>query len=204
MPGELSTPSGVLYRIGRAPRPLDLPPWDKVGTGRFDDPRPSASYRMHYVGERSACFYESLASFRVGLDGIASQGITEEWLERRRIASFQLVDRSQSLRWLDLASPETYFEFRSTFGTRLRRLGFSDFDVSAATSDKRELTQSVGQWAHDRGYAGIRCITRHAPLLDCWAIFEGIPFDILDAGSTIASADADLQVVALQWQLPLP
>jgi hypothetical protein len=159
---------------------------------------------VRYVGERRACFYECLASFRVALDGIASQGITNEWLSRRRIATLRFEEPIQRFNWLDLASPETYFEFRTTFSEQLHRLGFTDFDVSAATSDRRELTQSIGQWAHERGYAGIRYVTRHAPLHFCWAVFDSTAYLTIDAGRELAPSDADLQVVARQWNLNLP
>lgn len=160
MPGEIATPVKALYRIGRSPDPLALPPWDKQGGGRFDDPRPVPQYRVLYVGERRACFYECLASFRVALDHVASQGITSDWLARRRIIALRFDDPRQRHKWLDLVSPETFFTFRQTFRDLLRQFAFSDFDVSVATSDRRALTQSVGFWAHEHGYAGIRYITR--------------------------------------------
>jgi hypothetical protein len=204
MPGELPTPAGTLYRIGRAPSPLDLPPWGRQGSGRFDDPRPNPVYRVRYVGERRACFYECLASFRVALDGISSQGITNEWLSRRRIAALRFENPVQHFNWLDLASPETYFEFRTTFSEQLHRLGFTDFDVSAATSDRRALTQPIGQWAHEHGYAGIRYITRHAPLHFCWAVFDSTTYETVDARRELALDDTDLRIVARQWRLDLP
>jgi hypothetical protein len=142
MPAELLTPADILYRVGRAPHPLTLPPWHLVGSGRFDDPRRRAAYRVLYAGERRACFYESLADFRIGLHGVAEQGLTAEWLAGRRIAAFRLQDPDGLGRWLDLASPETYSEFRLTFRRELAAVGLADFDVSAATTDKRLLTQA--------------------------------------------------------------
>lgn len=159
---------------------------------------------MLYAGERRACFYECLADFRVDLQAVASQGITAAWLTSRRIAAFRLQDPDGRGRWLDLTSPETYFEFRTAFSQELTFLGFADFDVSAATSEKRLLTQAISLWAYQQGFSGIRYITRHAPSRHCWAIFEGARFEILDAGSDIRSSDDDPQLVASQWNLPLP
>jgi hypothetical protein len=204
MPGEVSTPDGPLYRIGRAPNPLDFPPIDRVGFGRFDDPDPGPRYRVLYAGERRACFFECLAPFRVSISGIASEGITAEWLIRRRIAALQIEGSDRQLRWLDLAAPETYFEFRITFSEQLRQAGFSDFDVSAATSERRELTQAIGQWAHERGYAGIRYVTRHAPLLQCWAVFENTAYSPIGPALPIEFDDADLQAVAHARKLRIP
>lgn len=204
MPGELPTPTELLFRIGRTPAPLALPPWDLVGGGRFDDPRQRARFRVLYTGERRACFYECLADFRVDLPGVANQGITAAWLASRRIAAFRLQDPVGERRWLDLTSPHTFFEFRTIFSDELNLLGFTDFDVSAATSEKRLLTQAISLWAYQQSYLGIRYITRHAPSLNCWAIFEGAPFEIRDAGSRITSSDEDLRAVASEWHLQLP
>lgn len=185
MPGECPTSTDILYRIGRAPYPLTLPPWHLVGSGRFDDPRSQAAYRVLYAGERRACFYESLADFRVSIQGVAIQGLTIEWLARRRIAAFRLLDPDGHGRWLDLASPVTYAEFRQTFRRELAETGLTDFDVSAAASDMRFLTQAIGLWTDQQGYSGIRYVTRHAPSLHCWAAFGSVQLETLDAGAEI-------------------
>jgi len=204
MPGELAIPAGTLFRIGRAPDPLGLPPWNLIGTGRFDNPRNPPAYRVLYAGERRACFYERLADFCVDLDGVASQGLTLEWLTTRRIAEFRIVDPDGKLRWLDLTSPETFFQFRSLFKTELTWIGLSDFDISAATNEDRSLSQAIGQWTRTQGYQGFRYVTRRAPSLSCWAVFEGIAWDVINSGSPITSGDADLQNVAHDWNLALP
>lgn len=126
------------------------------------------------------------------------------WLASRRIAALRLQDPVGERLWLDLTSPQTFFEFRTVFSDVLSLLGFADFDVSAATSEKRLLTQAISLWAYQQGYLGIRYITRHAPSLHCWAIFEEAPFEIVDAGSRITSSDHDLQAVASEWNLLLP
>ena len=101
-------------------------------------------------------------------------------------------------------SYETFFELRTIFRNELNHSGLTDFDVSVATSEKRILTRAIGGWAYEAGYQGIRYLTRHAPELHCWAVFEGASFEIVDKGSAITLADEDLLVVAKQWNLPLP
>ncbi len=164
MPGELSTPTVTLFRMGRGPSPLGLPPWNVIGTGRFDDPRRPPTYRVLYAGERRACFYERLADFRVDIQGVARQGITREWLNNRRLGEFRIVDPEGKLRWLDLTSPETFFQFRSLFNRELAAIGLNDFDVSAATNEVRSLSQAIGLWTNSRGYQGIRYVTVMHPL----------------------------------------
>lgn len=204
MPGELTTPTHRLYRIGRGPNPLALPPWDLVGAGRFDDSRTSPRFRVLYAGERQACFFECLAQFRADISGVGPEGITAAWLESRRIAAFRMLDPAESGRWLDLTSPSTYAEFRRTFNRELKAAGLVDFDVSAATSERRILTQAIGGWAYERGYQGIRYVTRHAPHLYCWAIFAGDEYEIVESPAPIAPDDHDFQAVVRQWGLRLP
>ena len=122
----------------------------------------------------------------------------------RRIAAFRINDPHGKLRWLDLTSPETFFQFRSLFRNELTELGVSDFDISAATHEARSLSQAIGQWTRDQGYQGIRYVTRHAPSLSCWAVFEGVEWDVIENGRPIAPGDADLQIVARDWNLSLP
>ena len=60
--GIISTPTEPLYRMGRRQNPLAPAPWDHVGWGRFDHPRPKEQrFRVFYAGERRACFVETLA-----------------------------------------------------------------------------------------------------------------------------------------------
>ena len=60
----------TLYRIGRAPEPCKLPPYEFCGYGRFDDPllaprHPGPWYRVLYLSEtRLVCFLEILQGFR--------------------------------------------------------------------------------------------------------------------------------------------
>lgn len=203
-PALLLTPDTQLYRIGRAPDPLMLPPHRLVGAGRFDDPDSPPAYRVLYAGERLACFYESLAPFRVELNGVAAQGITREWLTSHRIGSFTLHDPGHTGRWLDLMASETLFFIRTNFSELLQELGYVDFDIGVAMTNDRALTRQIGNWAHAEGYSGITYGTRHAPGLSCWAIFENALIEVHDPASPISEHDQDLIAVARTWNLSWP
>jgi len=154
-----------------------------------------------YAGDRQACFFECLAQFRPALTDVSDSGITGPWIESRRIATFVVIDEDGIGRWLDLTAPQSYAEFRNVFSVELDHAGLSDFDVSAATSDKRVLTQAIAVWAFERGYWGIRYVTRHAPHLYCWAIFESVTLKTVEPPSPILAIDDDFQAVAQQWGL---
>ena len=203
MPGELPTPAGPLYRLGRVPRALEWPPLELVGSGRFDDPRQPPHFRVLYAGDRLACFFEKLAPFRPDRSGAVERSITPSWIRSRRVATFLIDDPEHRLRWLDLRSPVTYADFRQRFAQQLETVGYRGFDLMAATSDRRELTQVIALWTHGEGYSGIRYPTRHTPDLSCWAIFEGVRLsEIEDAPITLD--DPDLRTVAASWEIPLP
>lgn len=206
MPGEVGTPPTFLYRLGRKPDVLEWPRWDRVGDGRFDDPRRDPGYRVLYAGERRACFFEKLAPFRPEREGIAGRAITRSWIEDRRIARFRLHDPDHRWRWLDLGSPATFAEFRIAFAPHLEAFGLRDFDLAAAVSDERALTQPIALWAFRRGYHGIKYPTRHDPSLSCWAIFGVFgAAEIVDVEQRPVSATVDdLRAIADAWGLALP
>lgn len=65
----VASPRGVLYRLGRLPDPLAWPPWEYVGSGRFDDP--DRAFRVLYTtAQRRASIVETLAPFRPSLDAL--------------------------------------------------------------------------------------------------------------------------------------
>lgn len=206
MPGELDTPTSPLYRLARKPGALEWPDWNRVGSGRFDDPKSPPQYRVLYVGDRRACFCEKLAPFRPDREGIVSRSITESWIESRVIARFMLRDPEQRWRWLDLRSPTTFSDFRSRFGHLLDEFGYRDFDLSAAASDERNLTRPIALWAFENGYHGIRYPTRHDPDGNCWAIFSVTnPAQFINVEiARLKADDEDLAAVATAWGLRLP
>lgn len=141
------------------------------GEGRFSDPD-RRRYRVLYAGDRRACFLETLADFRPGLHGTATREFTRDWLVSRLVAEFTLIESGRRWRWLDLREPETHQAIRSELAWFLLDQGLTDFDISTATRNRLEVTQRVGGWAFERGYAGIVFLSRLDPNRVCWAIFE--------------------------------
>lgn len=85
-------------------------------------------------------------------------------------------------------------------------LRVTDFDISAATSSIRPLTQRIGGWAYDRGFHGIVYCSRFDPRLTCRAIFErvdGAGFEHVDV-QPLSRDDADLVRAAALVGLSLP
>ena len=203
MPGEIAAAIEPLYRLGRAPDPLAWPEPRRAGTHRYDDPSSPPRYLVLYAAERRACFYESLAKFRPPPNGPAVPPVTPEWLSRHVLGSFRIHDPEHRLRFLDMRSEETYADFRHRFALEIREAGYADFDLMAAASDRRTLTQPIGLWAYQAGFHGIRYPTRHTPDLNCWAIFNHVTIDILTV-SALTRDDLDFRAVCDLWNLPLP
>lgn len=201
---DLPSPVDPLYRIGRAPDPLAWPPWEFVGAERFDDP--ARRYRVLYTGERAACFLETLANFRPSLTGVVERNLTSDWLVRRRVARFSLADPSGRHRWLDLRAPETHQVLRREFARLLMGLNVTDFDISAATSGLRRLTQGIGSWAYDGGYHGIVYCSRFDPHLTCWTVFERVDGPVFHDADVqpIRRSDPDLVHAANLFGLSIP
>ncbi len=206
MPGEVGTPTEPLYRLGRRGVALDWPSWDWVGDGRFDDPRRIPKYRVLYVGDRRACFFEKLVPYPPVRAGIVPPFDYYSWVEGRRIVRFRLHDPGSRWRWLDLGSPVTFGELQVRFGAQLEAFGYQQFDLAVATSSERALTQPIALWAYRRGYHGIVYRTRHDPDLRCWAIFSvfGAAEFVDVEESSIATDDEDLRAVVDAWNLTLP
>lgn len=140
MPAELSSPPDTLYRVGRAPDPLQFPPARQPGRNRFDNPGHGPAYRVLYVGVRRACSYEVLADLRPDIRAVGAgpsrlrSGITMEWLQSRRIGSLHLTDLTRVQKWLDFTRPETFTDFRIRFRRLILQHGFSDFDLRACAN----------------------------------------------------------------------
>lgn len=102
-----------------------------------------------------------------------------------------------------MRSEETYADFRYRFAAEIRKARYADFDLMAAASDRRRLSQSIGLWAHQTGYDGIRYPTRHTPDLDNWALFDHVTIDVLGVAA-LSQDDLDFRAVCDLWHLNLP
>lgn len=198
------TPRGVLYRIGRLPDPLAWPPWEVVGSGRFDDPR--REFRVLYAAaQRRGAFVETMAPFRPSVEALAGMRLADgeeqrpggivpaDWYQRRAVARLRLLPRQ---RWLDLRAPETREELRAELAATLMTLGLSDLDLSRALGPQRTLTQAIARWAYDHGYAGLAYASRLDSALTLWALFERAAFEPVGLPEPITADDFDLVATA--------
>ncbi len=210
-PPDTATPPAVLYRLGRRPDPLALPPWDVTGAERFDDPR--RQFRVLYAAEqRLACFVETLAPFRPRIALLAqlrAEGgalppeagrVPPDWNQRRLVGRFRLAPRQH---WLDLRSPRTCELLRVELADVLVRLGLEDLDVSGVRGPGRALTQAIARWAYEHGFRGIAYRSRFDDALTCWAVFEGASWEPEGPPELITRRDPDLRAAARLFGLQL-
>ncbi|MDI3340784.1 MAG: RES family NAD+ phosphorylase [Sphaerobacter sp.] len=175
---------------------------------RFDDPGARAGipeserFRVIYCAtQRAAAFGETIARMRPSLALIAQLNdiddeepleqtlhgvvdpedarrglVTREWRLQRRLGATYL---DPSLRFVDIAAPETMTHLRSALATCAAALGIHDIDLSAITSGQRRFTQECARYIYEQAddagrpcFAGIRYPSRLNPDWECWAIFD--------------------------------
>lgn len=212
-------PSGLLYRVGRAPDPLAWTEWDYVGEGRFDGPERPRTFRVLYVAEqRLAAFVETLQKWRRSIDALAALAdtlpgpgeadapeddagaIPVGWHLKRMVGTLRVLPDQ---RWLDLRQVETRETLRRQLAPRLETLGYRDFDLGDSLSRDRRLTKTIARFAHENGFQGIAYTSRFGSEFDCWAIFEGAHFEAIGR-RPIARDDPDLLHVAGLFDLNVP
>jgi hypothetical protein len=82
----------------------------------------------------------------------------------------------------------------------LLELGHDDFDLGDALGRDRRISQAVSRFAYDNGFQGIAYISRFDDDFDCWAIFEGARFEVIDR-VPIPRDDPDLLEAARRFGL---
>lgn len=206
----------LLYRIGRWPNPCSLPPWTAAGLQRFDDP--GGRFRVLYAAEdRRACFIETLAAFRPPLEADVDTlrpswrghrppllgQITPDWHRRRAVCRLR-VSASSAHAFLDLRALPTLVTLRDVFAALLVDLGLRDLDTSGVRGPSRRLTQAIGGWACDEGFAGIAYKSRFDDSYTCWALFEGrATWAPAGPPELITRRDPDLRAAAMLFGLTL-
>jgi hypothetical protein len=217
----------VAYRIGRSPDPLEYPPYEFCGRGRFDDPwltyrQGESHFRVLYLGYTlMTCFIEILQGFRPDLAYIASiadlddgdddpdlpsdedladvaRGVSSSWLRRKAIQEMPLPTEQLFDRIVDLSSQGMRENMRQQLAVELHSLGEQDFDLGTVITLRREVTQFIARYLHDSGMIGIEYPSRFGPGHTCLALFEGAPID-----KSIPSEPIDLQGSDLQSALAL-
>ena len=206
------TPRAPLYRIGRRPDPLAWPPWEYVGSGRFDDPR--GEFRTLYAtAQRRTAFLETLARFRpspevlTALEAVSNTDeplpgplVPADWYHARAVGRLRLTMRQ---RWLDLRSFETREALRRELAHTLIELGLEDLDLSGVVGPRRQLTQTIARWAYEHDYRGLAYGSRLDAALTCWAVFEGAAFEPVGPPEPILPNDPDLVATAKLFGLNL-
>lgn len=189
----------ILYRLARLPDPLSWPPWEFVGSGRFDD-RQGAFRTLYAADQRRTCFLESLASFRPAVSALARmEAVTgSDELLPRGIGRFR-VHVAQPL--LDLRSVETREVLRVELAVAIDRSGLPDLDVSGVCDPRRDLTQEIARWAYGHVFEGILYHSRLDSALNCLAIFQGAVIEPVGVAEPIDPLDPDLRAVAETFRL---
>jgi hypothetical protein len=199
------------FRVGRAPDPVALPPFDAVGTGRFDDP--ARRFRVLYTAEAPICaFLESLAAFRPPLRDLLPmvQGmpgsrepvigrVPRNWHLKRLLVTIRLYPGQH---WLDFRAAEVHTLLSEVFAEQLSRLGYDTLDARAAVSLDRPFTQGVSRWAYERGFQGIIYTSRIDTRQTCWALLEGAHF-LTESVAAIPNDDPVLMIAARALSLHL-
>ena len=149
---------------------------------------------LYAAGQRRACFVETLAPFRPSLEVLAKlqalpdgdvddnapdefRRMPDDWHLKRMLGSFRVVPNQ---RWLDIRSLDDREHLQRELARSLVELGRDDFDMSDALGRNRDLTRAISRWAFEQGYQGIVYSRRLEAAFDCWALFEGGEFEILD------------------------
>jgi hypothetical protein len=200
-------PASPVFRVARGddgpPADPFVPPsrarTDADGTcgNRFDDPGQAEGipeeerFRVIYAAtQREGAFAETIAHFRPDLAAMAALGairgapgepqpltgsVPARWRQLRGVGLLLL---DPSLRFVDVAHPDTLAEMRTHLAALAIDLGHRDVDLSAITSGDRRLTQRAARYIYDRtdnagqpAFAGLRYVSRHGAAWECWALF---------------------------------
>lgn len=209
---------------------------------RFDDPGTSPDFSVtqrfgviYCATQRAASLGETVARFRPSLRLLALLATVEDdeplqesleggvdpdypkhglipadWRLKRRIGQTML---DPSLRFVDIANPETMQFLRPELASVANRLGVTDIDLSSLTSQQRQFTQHCARYVYEQVgadgapcYAGIRYPSRLNAEWECWAVFAdrirhapgwpGFP-------NSMFPDDADLLNVARMFRLTI-
>ena len=187
--------AGRLYRVGRAPDPLALPPLARTGRGRFDDPAGEARV-LYLAREPRGAWLERLARFRTAPALRALPGADEvpaDWIASRRLGRGVVVLPPGP--FLDVRTPETHQVLRRAFA-------LPEFDLGDVLGRDRALTQRIAAWARREGWSGIIYASRYDATQELWALFAPVAF--ADAHiAPVRSDDQELLAVAVLFGLML-
>ena len=192
----VKAPAKGVWRVGRAPDPLSVPPpltKDELDNARVGNRFDSAlgHYSVVYFGTNlDCCFGETLSRFRPDLEVVETVG--EEWpkgfmeigaipAEWRTHRAAVRVKFPRNARFLDIESLETRQQLRMPFAETLVAYGHDDLDLGTVMSQDRRVTRAMSQWAYQHALdemlpiAGIRYVSRLNLTWEAWAVFDHVP-----------------------------
>jgi hypothetical protein len=219
---------GIVYRVGRPENAFAPPPWEKAfkdGTfnNRYDDPRADRGvtewerFRVLYCATRRAGAYgETIAPFRedpkvtAGVEEIEDDEPLDPELEGGTVPKEYRSDRvigtthlNEGLLFADVADGLTMSILRTELWNWVKKLKLHDFDLSAATSEKRRLTQETARYVYELAgkghnvFAGIRYPSRFNAAWELWAIFhDRMEHSPVEVAGVIEEDDPELQEAA--------
>jgi hypothetical protein len=154
---------------------------------RYDDPL--GIYHTVYAASTAyGAYMETLAPLRPaptidlaasvlvnepGLRGTPPAGLVTNSVERRHIGKAQLNGL-----YVDIGASESIAYLRHRLADRFAALGVVEFDLSALTTARREVTMEISRFVFElehreqRRFDGIRYPSRLGRNILCWAIFE--------------------------------
>jgi hypothetical protein len=224
-PRLLELPTEGIWRLGRAPDPLEWrPPSEPVDTAtpgagnRFDSFH--GNYSTLYFGTTpEACYLETLARFRPSpamRDVVANEwaergymdvgSVPADWRDSRILVNAGIEEPRP---FVDAAAADTIAAFRADPRVMpyLQNWGVDQLDLSHIVGSDRRVTRLLSQWAWDRelkgdgvGYDGIRYVSRLGSDRECWVVFEGVPL-VEISRRPVLHTDTVLCAVAQQFGL---
>lgn len=197
----VSPPSTGLWRVGRLPNPVDVPPAPEalidddrplLETNRWDDSQ--GDFSTLYCGTTpEACFAETLAPFRKtnvvsridlfmkedpdeGADfDLTSGAVPADYIHSRALAHFNV---NESRTFIDIDHPQTHSALNTSLGWVPPKYGFKEFDRGLLMTQDRRITRRVARHYYDlsqasdhHAWCGIRYQSRLDADYECWAMF---------------------------------
>jgi hypothetical protein len=116
---------------------------------------------------------ETVTDNEPGLRATPPAGTLGTWIERRHIGSAHIKGL-----FVDIAASESIAYLRHRLADRFAALGIVEFDLSALTTARREVTREISrfifelEYREQRRFDGICYPSRLGRNITCWAIFE--------------------------------
>lgn len=221
---KIASPGAGVWRVGRAPDPIEFPEPPKADEldhpragNRFDSP--TENFRVCYFAtDLEACFGETLARFRpdpaliaaADEEGFMPAGeVPADWRNQRIAVQAEFMPSAllPKPRFLDVEALSTRRELRTELATLLAFYGYEDLDVPTVRGGDRRITRWIAKWAFEQRdtdglpfFAGIRYLSRLNTEWECWAVFRDVEIKELTR-EPIERENPALQAIARNFDL---